>query len=358
MDHPLDGRLLRFVLQGEGSFDEIVRQVFAYQYERNVAYQRLCDARGVAPRSLEDWHQIPAVPVRAFKAMDLACEPLEQAEAVFESSGTTLGAHSRSRHFLFGLELYRASVVTHFRPYLIPDRERMVCRVLLPSSAEAPSSSLSRMMEFVLDAFGAEGSRHYVVGGGLLVDELLRDLSGPTEPQMLLGASFSFVHLLDAMASRGMALALPEGSRLMDTGGYKGRSREVPREELLAAYAARLGLDPALCVNEYGMCEMTSQFYEASLRDRLGGRSPSRWLKAPPWVRTQALDPATLRPVEPGEVGLLQHVDLANRGSVMAILTEDLGRVTQEGVQVFGRASTAEAKGCSITVDELLSTGH
>jgi hypothetical protein len=175
---------------------------------------------------------------------------------------------------------------------------------------------------------------------------------------MLLGASFSFVHLLDAMASRGMALALPEGSRLMDTGGFKGRSREVPREELLAAYAERLGLDPALCVNEYGMCEMTSQFYEASLMDRLEGRAPSRRLKAPRWVRTQALNPATLRPVEPGEVGLLQHLDLANRGSVVAILTEDLGRVTQEGIQVLGRASTAEAKGCSITVDELLSTGH
>lgn len=355
MHHPLDDRILTFMSRGEGAFEDLALDLFAYQYERNPAYRGYCDRRGARPGTLASWEEIPPVPALAFKQLDLACQPLAEAEAVFESSGTTRGTGARGRHFMFNLALYRASVLTHFRPYLLPDRDRIACRVLLPSGREAPHSSLSRMMDYVVDAFGAPGSGFYVTGGTLQLDRLIEDLRAAHEPQCLLGASFSFVHFLDACQVGGVAFRLPEGSRLMDTGGYKGRSREVPRGELLARYREVLGLDEAFCVNEYGMAEMTSQFYEPCLRDRLEGRPPRRLKQPPAWVRSQALDPVSLRPVPLGEVGLLKHVDLGNRGSAMAILTEDLGRVTEEGIELIGRARGAEAKGCSIAADELLS---
>lgn len=139
----------------------------------------------------------------------------------------------------------------------------------------------------------------------------------------------------------------------MDTGGFKGQSREVSREELLRLYGEVLAIPEAFCINEYGMTEMGSQFYDNTLRDRMQERSRVRFKEVPPWVRTRILDPATLDEVPPGEVGLLTHYDLANCGSVMAIETEDLGYEIEEGFQVLGRAPGAEARGCSLTIEEL-----
>jgi hypothetical protein len=139
----------------------------------------------------------------------------------------------------------------------------------------------------------------------------------------------------------------------MDTGGFKGRSREVTRDELYAAIHDRLGIAPAWSVNEYGMTEMSSQFYDGA-----AGSAPppgERLHVAPSWVRTHAADPETLRPLPDGEVGVLRHWDLANLHSVMAIQTADLGYTTPAGFRVLGRATGAEARGCSIAMDELLS---
>ena len=139
----------------------------------------------------------------------------------------------------------------------------------------------------------------------------------------------------------------------MDTGGFKGQSRELSRDELSRLYGKILGIPKALCINEYGMTEMGSQFYDNPLRDRWLGRSRVRFKEVPPWVRTRILDPTTLEEVPEGQVGLLIHYDLANCGSVLAIETEDLGYRVAEGFEVVGRAHGAEARGCSLTVEEL-----
>ncbi|HEU4558448.1 MAG TPA: hypothetical protein VFS20_11385, partial [Longimicrobium sp.] len=167
------------------------------------------------------------------------------------------------------------------------------------------------------------------------------------------GTAFAFVHWLDALAAAGEGYRLPRGSRVMDTGGFKGRSREVTREELYSAIHDRLGIAPAWCVNEYGMTEMSSQFY-----DGVAGAASApgqRLHEGPAWVRTQAADPETLDPLPHGEIGVLRHYDLANLNSVMAIQTADLGFTTPSGFRVLGRAEGAEARGCSIAMDELLS---
>jgi hypothetical protein len=171
---------------------------------------------------------------------------------------------------------------------------------------------------------------------------------------MLLGTSFSFVHFLDWCEQSGVVFRLPAKSRLMDTGGFKGRSREVPRDELYRAYEKTFGIPPEWCVNEYGMAELSSQFYDGVVG------APYRWdgwrvHLPPPWVRTKVLHPDTLQEVSEGERGLLCHYDLANRGSVMAVLTEDVGVKVGDGFILLGRAAGSELRGCSVLVDELLS---
>jgi hypothetical protein len=107
-------------------------------------------------------------------------------------------------------------------------------------------------------------------------------------------------------------------------------------------------------VNEYGMTEMLSQFYEPVLRDERAHALSGRWHVGPPWVRTRVLDPATLDPVDPGEPGLLAHLDLANLDSVAAILTEDIGVAVHDGFRLLGRNQGAEPRGCSLAMEELL----
>jgi hypothetical protein len=140
----------------------------------------------------------------------------------------------------------------------------------------------------------------------------------------------------------------------METGGFKGRSRELTRDELHGAITMRLGVPRARIVNQYGMCELGSQFYEASLRTGVA----TDVKVVPPWVRTRVVDPATLRDVAKGGTGVLVHYDLANTGSVLAIMTSDLGVIVDGGFRVLGRLSGAEARGCSLAADALLSTSE
>ncbi len=379
----LDAAILAFIERGEreeGAFNKLALELFAYQFERNEPYRHLCQQRGVTPATVTHWAQIPPVPTQAFKVIEVACEPVEQAEAVFLSSGTTFGEQARSRHFIFNLRLYETSVLRWFEPHLLPERHLMPIAILFPPPDELPHSSLGHMLATILRAWGTEheawseergtGDREhraqsemeqrsgwFIRGGRLLAEELTRWLKEAEErgkPIMMLGTSFSFVHFLDWCLDNNVTFRLPEGSRLMDTGGFKGRSREMEREELYRLYERIFGIPAEWCVNEYGMAELSSQFYDGVLgapyrHDGMRVHLP------PPWARTKVLHPDTLMEVGEGERGLLCHYDLANRGSVMAVLTEDVGIRVGEGFILLGRAAGSELRGCSVLVDELLS---
>src|SRR5262249_43191670 len=152
---------------------------------------------------------------------------------------------------------------------------------------------------------------------------------------LVLGTSFAFVHLLDSAGS--LDLALPPGSRVMQTGGFKGRSREVDPAELRRGLAAMFAVPETYVVSEYGMTELSSQLYEGTLVAALG-LSPARhgFYRAPPWVRVTAVDPVRLEPLPAGETGILRIVDLANVDSAAAIQTSDRGRITPEGIELLG----------------------
>jgi hypothetical protein len=163
------------------------------------------------------------------------------------------------------------------------------------------------------------------------------------------------VHFLDACAVQRQRFELPAGSRMIETGGLKGRSRSVERDQLYGLMSQTFGVPLELCASEYGMCELTSQWYDANLSDALAGRPPRTGQKiGPHWTGVLVVDPVSCRPVADGCDGLLSVVDLSNRGSVVAVLTGDLVRRQGEGFWYVGRSPAAPPKGCSITVDSML----
>jgi hypothetical protein len=350
----LDLEVLALIREGalaepdETRFEALALALFEHQYAHVAPYRRLCDALGRSPARVARWPEIPAVPTGAFKEARLAGFPEGATVRVFRTSGSTL--ERRGELHLDTLELYDASLLETFPTFVCPDDERIRFLVLAPSSRDAPDSSLSYMFERALERRGAPGSRFLMGPKGWDPDAVIEELSLAAEPLALVGTAFAFVHLLDALAARGTRLALPQGSRAMETGGFKGRSRELTREELHGGITHALGLGPGVIVNQYGMCELASQFYEPTLRTG----KPTRSKRVPPWVRTRVVDPSTREDLPEGAAGLLVHYDLANTGSVLAVETSDLGRLVEGGFEVLGRAEGAEARGCSIAADQLL----
>ena len=338
----------------DARFDALALRAFAFQYAHCAPYRRLCDARGARPGDVARWQDVPAVPTGAFKELRVASfEPGHDAK-VFRTSGTS--SDRRGALHLDTLALYEASLLPTLRALLLPDLDagvRTRLRVLAPSPDEAPDSSLSHMFGALLDAHGDEHSGYDVRGDRLDTDGLLRALEGDG-PTALLGTAFAFVHLLDALEERGASLALPEGSRIMETGGFKGRSREMERDALHHALASALGVPQARIVNQYGMTELGSQFYDSVLVDPRGARRKL----GPPWVRVRLVDPVTGDDAKPGEPGMISLFDLANTGSACAIETADLGRAVAgdpHGFEVLGRLPGAEERGCSIAADQMLA---
>jgi hypothetical protein len=332
----------------EERFGSLAIGLFTYQYRHNAAYRRLCEAYGVGPSTVRSWQEIPAVPTGAFKEARLATFPEDRKIRTFRTSGSS--TDRRGELHLDTLEVYEASLLATLSAYVCPEGLPVRFVVLAPSGAEVPDSSLSHMFEVAVRALGSPESRFYVSAQGWDPEGLLADLRGADEPVALVGTAFALVHLLDFLTERDSSLVLPEGSRVMETGGFKGRSREVSREELHDSIEKRLGVSRARIVNQYGMCELASQFYESTLRT---GR-PTRTKCVPPWVRTRIVDPGTLDEVTQGSVGILVHYDLANTGSVIAVQTSDLGCWVGDGFELLGRAPDAEARGCSVAADLLL----
>jgi len=329
-------------------FETLALPLLRLQVEQGAAYRKLCAAFGRDPRAVRSWREIPAVPTGAFKEARFAIFPPEATVRTFRSSGTT--ADLRGALELDDLSLYDASLEETFRTFVVGDAPRRRFLVLAPSSADAPDSSLSYMFSRAVERMGTGDSEFLVGARGWDPERAIETLAAARESVVLAGTAFAFVHLLDQLEARGEKLALPEGTRVMETGGFKGRSRELTRDELHAQIAEKLGVPRTRIVNQYGMCELASQFYESTLRDGV----PSDVKQIPPWVRVRIVNPVTQADVPHGERGIILVHDLANVGSVAALLTADVGQLADGGFRVFGRARGAEARGCSLAADALL----
>ncbi|MEK7474037.1 MAG: hypothetical protein AAB152_00245 [Candidatus Coatesbacteria bacterium] len=353
-------RVLRFQGSAGSSepFESLALDVFAHQHGANPAYRAWCDGAGVAPVTVTTVAAIPAVPVAAFKELEFVCGT---PAAEFRTSGTT--GTGRGRHFLPDLEPYRAGALAHFARCLLPEGWKLRTLVLAPPPELRPHSSLSRMLGWVLEAHGESGSGWFVGASGLERDRLaeaLLDAQRGSVPVLIAATSAALGAFLDYCDATGLRVALPGGSRLMDTGGQKGArlAAPLPAEAFQAALyrrvAGTLGIPPERCVNEYGMTELCSQAYDRVLAGTPQGTLDVPRIKLPPpWLAVSVVDPVTLEPVPAGASGLLRFVDLANVGSVAAVLTEDFGRLGQDGFILEGRPRASEARGCGLTFEEL-----
>lgn len=345
-------------------FERLALALFRFQYQACEPYARFCRSLEKTPSSVERFNEIPAVPTGAFKEFDLCSFDLDATVKVFRTSGTSSDRRGLLR--LDSLRIYEASLLASLRETFLGALRgnRSTLRFLAPSEEEAPDSSLTHMFATLRIAEGGTGSGFDIRGGQLDLQGLEEARSHAREgnrPLLLLGTSFAFVHFLDATTSSAPdAWQLPEGSRVMETGGFKGRSREVSRDILRTDLASRFGIPESSVVNQYGMTELGSQFYDSTLVDPSG---PRRKL-APPWTRVRIIDPSTNLNVTPGDVGMIVIHDLANTGSIASIQTADLGRAVCDesgetiGFDVLGRFEGAEERGCSIATDVMLDASR
>jgi hypothetical protein len=345
------------VISSEPELNQLALALFALQFAHVEPYRRFCETRRITPDKVARWSEIPAVPAAAFKELELSSLRGAERTNAFHSSGTTAQRTSRHFHNSESLATYEASLLPWFKAHLLPEAKSIHFVILTPSPALAPHSSLVHMLETVRREFGSQYSRFTgnvdATGAWTLdMDATLDALHKSMEtgrPLALLGTAFSFVHLLDQVSAHPFRFALPSGSRVMETGGYKGRSRQLPRSQLHALITRYLGIPPAHIVCEYGMSELSSQAYDRQVQNvEPETMNESRVFRFPPWARARVISPETGAEVAEGETGLIQVCDLANVRSVMMVQTEDLAVRLRNGFELLGRAELAEPRGCSL----------
>ena len=339
----LEKRVLSFIDDPESDeFLALLVEVVAYQRKWNPqlsAFWESRDFRG-APTHADE---VPGVPTDVFRHV-----PLYSREGsvlrTFRTSGTTSGARGESRRL--STLVYDYGAIAHARATTLPaEKYEFVHLVLNPK--EHPDSSLSHMVALFDRELGDGDGVYCLTDNGVDANAISSAIERVDGPTVIFGTAFAFVALLDSEVG---SWNLPEGSVIVETGGFKGKTREVSRAELYRALSARFGVPIKSVRSEYSMTELSSQLYSApwSLE---GNQS----LVPPAWCQVSAVDPVTLSPRECGEEGLLRFVDLANVDTCVAIQTSDVGTVNADGgIVLRGRALGAVPRGCSLAVEEIL----
>lgn len=364
----LHERVQRFArAEGGDSFAGLALDIARFQLEASPGFRRLVRARG---RELEALDDVPPVPADAFRLTRVAAFGAELDQLRFFTSGTT--GTERGMHAMRRSDTYEQLSLAFGRYALLPRDGSALVVALAPPLDAPPTSSLGYMMARFMQSFDGEPlDDHEQSGAGLSpsrwllgqngvnlagLEQAVRSASRARRPLLVLGTAFALVRLLDELGEA--RLPLPSGSVVMQTGGFKGRTREVSMTELQAGVTAAFQLGPGRVVGEYGMTELTSQLYEGSIRESaLSARQPDArpgTYFEPPWLRVTPVDPDSLLPVPEGEIGLARFIDLGNVDSAVSVVTQDLVRRREGGIQLLGRNPGAPPRGCSLAVEALL----
>ncbi|HTA91196.1 MAG TPA: acyl-protein synthetase [Polyangiaceae bacterium] len=345
------------------SFVDLALEIADFQREFSPGFARLLARRTAPLRAAEE---IPGVPCDAFRLTRVATHPEAEDCVRFATSGTT--GNSRGIHALRNVDTYRTLALRFGRSALLGDPRPRRVVALAPRLDDPPSSSLGYMMSlFMLDFEHSEvdarlPERWLIDERGVNVAALERAGRAALdagESLLILATSFALVALLDTL--NGRQVSSPEHTVVMQTGGFKGKTREVAPDELRHSVAVTFAIPESQVVSEYGMTELTSQLYEASLpgsalhAERRG--APGIYFE-PPWLQVIPVDPVGLEPVAEGEVGIARILDLGNVDSAVAIQTQDRVRRSNGGIELLGRAPGATPRGCSLAIEEFLATRH
>ncbi len=320
-----------FDIAGSADFHSLALETFRYQYRHNAVYREFCSYLGKDDAGVRQLKDIPFLPIAFFKSKEVVCGHPEKS-LLFTSSGTT--GSTPSRHYVADPALYERSYLRAFELFYGPVSDYCIL-ALLPSYLERQGSSLVYMVNDLIKRSGRPESGFYLNDYNALREQLLR-LEARGRKVLLIGVSFA---LLDFAEQYPMSLT---NTLIMETGGMKGRRRELVREELHALLCKGLGLGVGAIHSEYGMTELLSQAYS-----RGGGM-----FRTPPWMQVLIRDPEDPLAYLPyGKTGGINVVDLANVYSCSFIATQDLGKMHDDHrFEVLGRFDDSDIRGCNLMV--------
>lgn len=329
------------VIEDERTFVSGLREVVTYQQKWNENLRRYWTERGFSSLDLSRAEDVPGVPTEVFRHIRLVSSELEVSD-VFRTSGTTSGV--RGEHHRFGTSAYDVGARKHFSRCVGVDRIPGPGIHFLPLPRESRDSSLVHMVSDLSEWLGCRDVT-WLLGAEDAAWERLGSLSAriDSEPVFVFGTAFAFAAWLD----RHDECPLPAGSVVVETGGFKSHQFEMTRQDYVVRLVDAFG-PLASYFTEYSMTELSSQGYaqlEAGVRPLY---------QFPGWCKVIACDPTTLSPLSDGEEGILRFVDLCNVETCVAVQTEDLGVVYDDGVELVGRLADARPRGCSLAAKELL----
>ncbi|MGS2762692.1 LuxE/PaaK family acyltransferase [Sinomicrobium sp. M5D2P9] len=318
-----------FNIADDTDFEAVALHVFRHQYRNNTVYRKFCDLLGRKPEKVGSVEEIPFLPISFFKTHTIVASG-NTPEEIFTSSGTT--GMSTSKHYITDLSVYEQSFLNAFERFYGDIREYVIL-ALLPSYLEREGSSLIYMADELIRRSADKDSGFYLHNLAALSDKL-EDLDKSGKKILLIGVSFA---LLDLVESREFQL---KNTIIMETGGMKGRRKELIREELHRILSKGFGV-PEIH-SEYGMTELLSQAYSS------GNGS----FKCPPWMKIVIRDPEDALSLQPGgRTGGINVIDLANINSCSFIATQDLGKTHPDGsFEVLGRFDHSDIRGCNLMV--------
>jgi hypothetical protein len=346
-------------------FNDLSLELTSLQSKANPHFAAQVEQSNQGRSLLYHWKNIPAISTHAFKALDWTCLPASDRTRVFHSSGTTGSETSKHWHSDTSLELYEELLLRWFHEHPPWDLKQFLvkeCVFLTPEPSKVPHSSLVHMFSTIAKDLPQEVVHRFAGQLGrdgnwdLPMEQTIQELGGLKHPVCLFGTAFLYVHLLDYLESKGQQLSLPEGSMVFETGGYKGKSRDIPKEHLYKQLVVKLGVEKRHFICEYGMSELSSQAYDAQIDPgnvSTFGATPRRF-QFPPWARCRVISPETGLEVGYGETGMIHVIDLANIWSCLSVLTEDVAIRHKEGFEVIGRSADAGPRGCSLMSDDFV----
>jgi hypothetical protein len=314
----------------DSTFDDIALHIFYKQAKENKVYRDFIGFLGVEPTSIDTVDKIPFLPISFFKSHDVVTGNEVMPEIIFTSSRTT--GSVPSRHIVPQLSFYVLNAKRNFE-FFFGSLNQYHILALLPSYLERDGSSLISMVNYFINESQSSGSGFYLNNYEELLKHIKR-LKNDDRKVLLLGVSYA---LLDLAENFEVDLS---HCLIMETGGMKGRRKELTREELHEILKKKFHVD--VIHSEYGMTELMSQAYSKE-----GGLYSS-----PPWMRAVVRDlndPFKLEPI--GKIGGINVIDLANLHSCSFIETQDLGKVYQNGrFEVLGRFDNSDIRGCNLLV--------
>ncbi|HET8754180.1 MAG TPA: acyl transferase [Salinimicrobium sp.] len=318
-----------FSISGEDEFEALALEIFNFQYRNNLTYRQFCDLLHRNSENVDSLQKIPFLPIDFFKSHEILSSkhPVEQ---IFTSSGTT--GHKTSRHLVTNTQIYEKSFRKGFET-TYGNVEEYVILALLPSYLDRNGSSLIYMVNDLIQKSKNPHSGFYLNELSEL-KEKLSFLDKQGQKILLIGVSFA---LLDLAEISSFSL---KNTIIMETGGMKGRRKEMIRAELHDRLKRAFSVEKIH--SEYGMTELLSQAYS----------SGNGLFECPPWMKIFIRDPEDALEFLPAEkTGGINVIDLANVNSCAFIATQDLGKINREGkTEILGRFDHSDIRGCNLMV--------